>query len=116
MQKNCLESNYFFKYKKERVEILSDKPTFKQTEEPFHKKYLREEREKEERLRLLEAKKKALIMGNYWQAQQIESELNPEGAEGNDEKEAENKDAEEEVRLSLDKELISKQDRLSMWI
>eukprot|EP00347_Sterkiella_histriomuscorum_P009720 403340139 len=94
MQKHCLTKNYFYKYKKQRVQILQDRPSIKTLEEPFHVKFRRLEKEKKDKQQLIEAKKLAILMGEYDQAQQIEV-------------------IDESI---IDPEHLSKQEKLSMWI
>ena len=49
MQNNAFEKNYFYKYKKKRLAVLQDRSLSPDEEEPFHHKYLREQKEKEEK-------------------------------------------------------------------
>ncbi|CDW90871.1 UNKNOWN [Stylonychia lemnae] len=72
IQKNCLAKNYFYNYKKKRIEILQDQDFNQFKSEAFHTKFVRLQKEQQEKLEMIEAKKRAIMFGNNDDADRIE--------------------------------------------
>ncbi|CDW81238.1 UNKNOWN [Stylonychia lemnae] len=71
LQMDCNSKNYFYTYKKERVQRLKDDEMVA-FEEPFHVKLIREEQERIEKENKIKLKQKAILNGDISALEQIE--------------------------------------------